>query len=202
MIAAQAGLELVEGEAARFGSRAAGVRARARRRPRARRPRGRPVHRHVSRRHAVPRRGAHGVAGSARARRQRLAAQLRDAGAADGAAQDRHAAAARRAHDRLGAARGAAVGRRRLDDVAADAGAGQLPQLFCAITRTNARTPRRSFAPISTARRCSPARSSGAGRATARRSRTRSTASAIATATRCFSSPRAWTTRLVYPNGI
>ena len=64
------------------------------------------------------------------------------------------------------------------------------------------RAPMTSSAPTSTARRCSPARSRGGGRAIARRSRTRSSASATATATRFSSSPRGWTTRLVYPNGI
>ena len=61
MIAAQAGLELIEGEAAALvieGGR--GARARAGRRHAARSAGGGPVHRHVPRRHAVPRRGAHG----------------------------------------------------------------------------------------------------------------------------------------------
>ena len=61
------------------------------------------------------------------------------------------------------------------------------------------RAPTTSSAPISTARRCSPARSRGGGRAIARRSRTRCSASAIATATRSSSSPRASTIRWSIP---
>src|SRR3546814_5289743 len=49
---------------------------------------------------------------SRRASARRPASRRRSA---DGAAQDRHAAATRRTDDRLGAARGTAVGRRRLD---------------------------------------------------------------------------------------
>ena len=76
------------------------------------------------------------------------------------------------------------------------------PQLFCAITRTNARThddhPRQSR-PLAALRR----RDRGhRARATARRSRTRSTASPTATAIRSSSSPRGSTIRAVYPNGI
>ena len=67
------------------------------------------------------------------------------------------------------------------------------PQLFCAITRTNARThddhPRQSR-PLAAVRRRDQRRRA---RATARRSRTRSTASPTATATRSSSSPRGWT---------
>ena len=53
----------------------------------------------------------------------------------------------------------------------------------------------RSSAPTCIARRCIPARSRAAGRATARRSRTRSSASASATGTRFSSSRRGSTTR-------
>ena len=56
--------------------------------------------------------------------------------------------------------------------------------------------PRRSFATICIARRCSPARSGRRGRAIARRSRTRSTASPTATGTRSSSSPKGSTTHL------
>ena len=68
--------------------------------------------------------------------------------------------------------------------------------------RRRRRRPTRSSAPTSIARRCTPARSRASARATARRSRTRSCASPSATGTRSSSSPRAWTIRPVYPNGI
>jgi tRNA uridine 5-carboxymethylaminomethyl modification enzyme len=67
-----------------------------------------------------------------------------------------------------------------------------LPQIFCGISRTNARTHDIIRAGL-IARPCSPARSARGGRAIARRSRTRSTALPIATATRSSSNPKAWT---------
>ena len=79
-------------------------------------------------------------------------------GPADGAAQDRHAAAARRADDRLGAAGGATFGRRDLDDVAADQAQRRIRRCS-ARSRAPTRAAMTSSAQISTARRCSPARS-------------------------------------------
>ena len=68
-----------------------------------------------------------------------LAEQIREIGLGAGAAEDRHAAAARRPHDRLGAARGAAERDEAWTMSALDDGVRQ-PQLRCAITRTNWRT--------------------------------------------------------------
>ena len=59
-----------------------------------------------------------------------LAHQLRDARAAAGAAEDRHAAAARRPHHRLGGPRAAALRRWRLDDVADERGPAGAPALL------------------------------------------------------------------------
>ena len=111
--------------------------------------------------------------------------------AADRPAQDRHAAAARCAHDRLGAARATAIRSGALDIVRRESHA-RVAIRSCSVA-SPAPTPRRttSSATPSIARRCSAARSRGGGRAIARRSRTRCAASAIATATRFSSSPRA-----------
>ena len=67
-------------------------------------------------------------------------------------------------------------------------------------TPASART--RSSAARSTARRCTPARSRASARATARRSRTRWCASPRRPRTRSSSSPKAWTSHEIYPNGI
>ena len=110
-----------------------------------------------------------------------------------GAAEDRHAAAARRADHRLGRARpagrrrsaGAVLGADRCDHDAA----GRLPH-HADDGRGARGDPRRT----SSARRCIPARSAAAARATARASKTRSCASATATGTRSSWSRRGWTT--------
>ena len=115
--------------------------------------------------------------------------------------EDRHAAAARRRHDRLVRARNAARRRPARAILGADRGdrnaAGPLPHHAHQRPRLT-----RSSAPTLIARRSIPARSPAAGRAIARRSRTRSSASPTAKATRSSSSRRAWTIRTVYPNGI
>ncbi len=109
------------------------------------------------------------------------------------AAQDRHAAAARRHDDRLGAARNAA--RRRA--AGAVFGADRPDRKSARSSAASPAPPRRrtrSSAPMCIVRRCIPARSRAADRAIARRSRTRSCASASATATRFSSSRKVSTT--------
>jgi tRNA uridine 5-carboxymethylaminomethyl modification enzyme len=97
------------------------------------------VHGDLPRRDTVPRRGTDGGGRIGESSAKRLASQLREAALPMARLKTGTAAAARRAHDRLGAARGAAVDaepwtmsplteRRRN------------PQVFCAITRTNPRS--------------------------------------------------------------
>ena len=80
---------------------------------------GRARHRHLPRRQAPFRHDQPRAAGSASGRRPRWRSSCA-LGLPLGAAQDRDAAAARRAHDRLGGARAAASRRAALDAVAAD----------------------------------------------------------------------------------
>ena len=81
----------------------------------------------------------------------------------------------------------------------------QVEQIPCWITRTNAKVHQIS-AKISTARRCTPARSTRPGRGTARRSRRRSCVSPTKKATSFTSSPRAGTrwrfTSTVFPRAF
>ena len=168
------------------GGRVAGVRTQRRRH---RVPGAGDRDRHVSRRADVRRRGgqsqAGGGASGASIPLARADARHR---ARPGAAQDRHAAAARRPDDRLGAARGAAERRASLDDV----GARRWRRAAAAALRDRPhqrRDARRSSPTISTARRCSPGRSRGGGRAIARRSRTRCGASPTATSHQIFLEP-------------
>ena len=165
-------------------------------------PSGGHRHRHLPRRADLLRRGAdRGRPHAASARRCALAGQVREIGLGAGPAQDRNSAAARRPDDRLGAAR-------RRSRATATTGRCRRSTTASARPSSPARSPgpmsarMTSSARVSTARPCSPARSRGGGRAIARRSRTRCAASATATATRSSSSPRGWTTHLVYPNGI
>ena len=121
---------------------------------------------------------------------------VRDAGAARlcaRPAEDRHAAAARRPHHRLGGAGDAA--RRRAAGAVLDADRADREPADPVRHHPHDRgDARRSSAPMCIARRCIPARSRAAGRAIAPRSRTRSCGSASATATRFSWSRKASTT--------
>ena len=178
-------------------------RRRSGRRPADRGPRRRPRHRHLPRRQAVPRARSGGAAAGSASRPRPRSARSCASSACRGPAQDRHAAAARRPHDRLGAdARRSRATRERWTHVARAARAPTCPQLACAITRTNERTHdviRAGLDRSPLVRR----RDRGAGAALLPVDRGQGrTASATATATRSSSSPRASTMRLVYPNGI
>ena len=101
-----------------------------------------------------------------------LAGQIRDIGLGQGRLKTGTPPRPRRAHDRLGPARGAAERRRAVDDVRARRPRSAASAALCdhAHQRTD---PRHHPRQLSTARPCSPARSRGGGRAIARRSRTR-----------------------------
>jgi hypothetical protein len=131
----------------------------------------------------------------------RLAQQIRALGSADGSPEDRHAAAAGRAHDRLGAA-GDATGRRRARDaVVPEQGADRAPDRLR--HHAHVRSQRiRSFATTCRFRRCMAAISKASGRAIARRSRTRSCALPTRPATRFSWNRKGLMTIHVYPNGI
>ena len=131
-----------------------------------------------------------------------LSRTLERAGLCARAAEDRHAAAARRPHHRLGRRSRCSPATSRRSRSRSLTERIDNPQVECGITRTTDGDARDHPRRMCTARRCIPARSRAAGRATARRSRTRSCASASATGTRSSSSRRGSTITTVYPNGI
>ena len=113
-----------------------------------------------------------------------------------GPAEDRHAAAARRPHHRLGRRSRCRPATMPPEPFSTLTDAITTPQIDCGITRTTAADPRRSSAHnLASLADVFRRRSRAGARATARRSRTRSSASPTATATRSSSSPRGSTTR-------
>ena len=120
LIDAQAGADGRRGRGQRASSRraAGSTGLDPRRRPGAGGQGRDPRHRHLPRRQAPFRDEQPRRRPRRRARGDRARASAPRAGAAAGPPQDRHAAAPRRPHDRLGRARAPAFGRRRLDDVA------------------------------------------------------------------------------------